>query len=173
MTALLLPPLLLVLACICISDLFYRTIPNRMVLLIVLLGVLQQLGNGHEAVPDRLIEQLLPALASGLAVLAVGLLIYLGGRIGAGDIKLLAALAIWFGSEDTLVFLVATALAGGALALGLPLLNALERQLCPPMVWLAQRFPTALSVPTTYDEHRPVGLPYGLAIVTGACICLL
>lgn len=165
--------LMSLLALVCLSDLFYRKIPNRFVILVFMLGVMQQSTRGNEGMTVKLVDYLLPSMGAGLAVLAIGFLIYLGGRIGAGDIKLLAALAVWFGHGQVLTFLVATALFGGMLALCLPLLEIFERRVCPPVFWLAQRFPARIAAPSTFDAHRPVGIPYGLAIAMGASTCLL
>ncbi|MFQ5467332.1 MAG: prepilin peptidase [Kiloniellaceae bacterium] len=56
---------------------------------------------------------------AGLAALAGGGVLFRLGKLGGGDVKFLAAAALWAGFEHLLPLLVYTALAGGVLALGL------------------------------------------------------
>ena len=56
-------------------------------------------------------------LAAGLACLAAGFALFAMGALGAGDAKLLAAVALWAGRDDLGACLLAVALAGGALSL--------------------------------------------------------
>ena len=64
--------------------------------------------------------------------------------LGGGDVKLLAAAALWTGSAALLPFLMATALAGGLLA--------------------------ALFLAFARREGKPVALPYGVAIAAGGIL---
>ncbi len=59
------------------------------------------------------------SLACGLAVLAAGLLAASRRWLGAGDAKLIAAVACWTGFDLLLPFLAATSLAGALIALPL------------------------------------------------------
>ncbi len=56
-------------------------------------------------------------MLAGAILFAVGFLFFQFGLFGGGDAKLMAAAGLWFGTSQTLPFLFATALAGGALAL--------------------------------------------------------
>ena len=56
-------------------------------------------------------------LLAGIILFAVGFIFFQFGLFGGGDAKLMAAAGLWFGTSQTLPFLAATALAGGALAL--------------------------------------------------------
>jgi prepilin peptidase CpaA len=90
------------------TDIKTHRISNAMVMMIIVLGLLSQLaGNGVDGVMQ------------GLAGLAVGLALflpfYLGGGMGAGDVKLLASIGTILGPLSIL-------LAGGiALIAGIPL----------------------------------------------------
>ena len=99
-------------------------------------------------------------LAVGLAGLALGMGLFALGWIGGGDAKLLAAASLWLGWPALTTFLMATALAGGALALVLLTLRAnLVRAHTPTLGgWLAR-----LATP-----GAPA--PYGAAIACGALI---
>ena len=49
-------------------------------------------------------------VAAGLAVFAGGTLLFLGGLLGGGDVKLMAAASLWIGWSGTPRFLVLVAL---------------------------------------------------------------
>ena len=103
-----------------------------------------------------------PALALnlgvGAAALAAGVLMFALRWIGGGDAKLFAAAALWLGWPAAVPFLAATALAGGALALGL---MALRSTLVRPL---------AASGPAWVGRLAEPGesVPYGVAIAVGA-----
>ncbi|MBS0334934.1 MAG: prepilin peptidase [Proteobacteria bacterium] len=91
------------------------------------------------------------ALVAGMAMFAMR-------WIGGGDAKLFAAAALWLGLGPSVTYLVFTALAGGALAVGL----------------LALRSPPARAVlpqgPAWFARLSEPGgaAPYGVAIAVGA-----
>ena len=90
-------------------------------------------------------------------VLAVGLGSFRFGILGGGDVKLLAAVALWLGfTQALLVFVLAVALFGGALAL---LLLVLRGGLALHAIPLAGYVPTAL------QPRAPI--PYGVAVAAG------
>ena len=60
---------------------------------------------------------LLGNLITGLAVLAVGFALFAAGLFGAGDVKLLAAIALWIGWPLLIAYLLFVALSGGVLCL--------------------------------------------------------
>lgn len=101
------------------------------------------------------------ALLTGFAVLAAGMALWAPGWLGGGDVKLLAAGALWFGWPDVVSFLVWSMLAGGVLALVL----VLARKIAPAIPMMAGRLHgTALAA------GAPA--PYGIAIAAGALITL-
>ena len=56
-------------------------------------------------------------LAIGAVLLAIGFILHLGGRFGAGDGKLIAVAGLWAGPADLGVFLLGLAVGAFALAL--------------------------------------------------------
>ena len=97
------------------------------------------------------------ALATGFGVLAVGMALWAPGWLGGGDVKLLAAGALWMGWPHTLHFLLVTVIAGGLVALGLLLL----RQVAPMLPLSTDRLTGTVLAPAA-----PV--PYAAAIAIGA-----
>jgi len=87
-------------------------------------------------------------LAAGGVVFALLAGAFYAGMMGGGDVKLAAALALWFPPTGTVRFLVWMAIAGGVLTLGL-------------LVWHRARG----------NEGRPK-IPYGVAIACGALFVL-
>ena len=55
-------------------------------------------------------------LAAGAILFAIGFACFSFGLFGGGDAKLMAAAGLWFGTSQTLPFLLMTVVAGGALA---------------------------------------------------------
>lgn len=98
---------------------------------------------------------LAPGWPSCLAAFAVALLVgfpmFVGRVMGAGDVKLLAAAALFAGMDNLLLLLIATALAGGVLAI----------------TALAARPYEGFLVASGLPRPR-AGLPYGVAIAAGA-----
>lgn len=93
-----------------------------------------------------------------LAVLAVGLGLFYFNIFGGGDIKLLAAVALWIGfSRELVVFLLVAGLAGGALTL---LLLVLRSGLSLMPIPFPAYMPAALQTRSS--------IPYGVAVVVGA-----
>ena len=93
-----------------------------------------------------------PGMAAHVAAAVVVFLLLAGafyaGMMGGGDVKLAAALSLWFPIAVTVKFLVWMAVAGGVLTLGL-------------VVWHRARG----------NEGRPK-IPYGVAIACGALFVL-
>ena len=95
------------------TDIRTRRIPNALVVILACLGLVRLAldlwaGSALAAVGLDL------ALA-GLVFLA-GTALFATGLMGGGDVKLMAAASIWFGTAGTAEFLISTVLAGGALA---------------------------------------------------------
>jgi prepilin peptidase CpaA len=99
-------PTLIVLAVATFTDLRNRRIPNWLVLPFMLAGIAVSgwLHGWHG------IGQSFAGL--GLGVLIYGFLFWLGG-MGAGDVKLCAAIGAWIGPNQLFIALVITAMAGG------------------------------------------------------------
>lgn len=129
------------------SDIVARRIPNLLVLAAVLISIVSALWSGHS-----------PLGADGVSMvegLGIAMLLTLPGyllrRLGAGDVKLLAAIGLLGGLAVTLQTFVIAALLAGALTLAY--LHALQRG------WLAPasgRF-----------------LPFGAALALGLVLTVL
>jgi prepilin peptidase CpaA len=132
-------------------DLFTMTIPNRisiaLVAAFVLLAPLTGLGPWDIA----------SHMGAGLIVLAGGILLFIPGWVGGGDVKLAAAVALWLGFDHVMIFLLCAALAGGSLASTILAL----RQMPVPAVIAAQPWATRLLT-------RGGGIPYGIALAVSA-----
>jgi prepilin peptidase CpaA len=98
-------------------------------------------------------------LAVGLALFAMGFVLFSLGLFGGGDAKLLAAAGLWLGWPDVVPFLVLTALAGGALALAVGLWSLLSATSEIKQGSLFRRF----------GALKP-NVPYGLALAAGALL---
>ena len=105
-----------------------------------------------------------------MAAAAIAAAVFLGGGVlfarrvlGGGDVKLMAAVALWAGPAGVLGVLVVTALAGGAMAL---------------LMMSPLRFGLALALdeagqPAARDAVLESVLPYGVAIAAGGiAVCV-
>lgn len=106
------------------ADLLEGRIPNVLVLLALLAGwVLNAMGpaNGREGMFGYFPGALggAQALLGAVVGLLVFLPLYWTGAMGAGDVKLLAALGAFAGPVEVLGMALCTAACGGVLALGL------------------------------------------------------
>jgi len=119
------------------------TISNRLNLAVALLAPLYWLAISLPLWPAVGIQL---ALGAGVFVLLAGA--FYAGMMGGGDVKLAAALALWFQPASIIKFLVLMSLAGGVLTLGILALHRLKRR-----------------------EGRPE-IPYGVAIAFGGLAIL-
>jgi prepilin peptidase CpaA len=94
-----------------------------------------------------------------LIALVIGTFLFGRGILGGGDVKLFAATILWFELGGALRFLVATAIAGGALALAIILLRLLP-------------WPDKVKARIKLLQPRG-GIPYGIAIAAGAIFTAL
>jgi prepilin peptidase CpaA len=94
--------------------------------------------------------------AAAACVLAVGFALFCFNVIGAGDVKLAALTVLWCGADQTLPFLMNTALAGGLVVICL---------------FLARRLVANLGMTrlSTLHSLRPgrSDIPYGVALALG------
>ena len=166
---LILPPALL---WVVFSDLLYRRIANRLVLVLLALwavGVAWQLQAG---LAPAVWPEAAPGLLAAALVLVLGYLLFAMHWVGAGDVKLMAVLCLWMG-DQSFAFLIVTSLCGGMLALGLPLLRTTETMLALLVVRVQAVLPGGpWPVPMALREQSLPGIPYGLAIAAGAMFAL-
>jgi prepilin peptidase CpaA len=133
------------------SDLFTMTISNR-VSLALAAGFLALALLSGMAFHDILMH-----LGAGLTVLVVAFACFAMGWIGGGDAKVAAAAALWFGFGHLLNYLLYASLFGGALTL----LLLQFRQW--PLPWQLAGQPWLLKL-----HAKESGIPYGIALATGA-----
>ena len=157
------------------SDLLYRRIHNLLILLLLALWLVLPISGALGFGPwsalssATLFGQAAYGLLGATLVLVIGFALFCLGRVGAGDIKLVAVVSLWMYPSNQMTFLIVTALAGGLLALGQPLLNQLEHSLALRWQSLAMAFPRlGITQPVVLTESRPQGVPYGVAIAIGA-----
>ncbi len=105
-----------------VGDIRARTIPNMLNAAIALLAIpfWFAIGLGGHAI--------LIQIGLACAVLLVFALCFMIGAMGGGDVKMLAALALWVPLGKMASFLVWMAIAGGILALGMLILHRLRRR---------------------------------------------
>jgi prepilin peptidase CpaA len=119
------------------------TISNRLNVAVALGAPVYWFSVGLAPWPGMAIQ-----LAAGAIVFAVLAAAFYVGMMGGGDVKLAAALALWFPPVGTIKFLVWMSLAGGALTLGILAWHRAHRR-----------------------EGRPQ-IPYGVAIAVGGLAIL-
>ena len=119
------------------------TISNRLNLTVALMAPLYWLSIALPLWPGIGIQ-----LAAGAGVFILLAAAFYAGVMGGGDVKLAAALALWFSPGSTVKFLVLTSLAGGVLTLGV-------------LAWHRAR----------RREGKPE-VPYGVAIAFGGLAIL-
>jgi len=119
------------------------TISNRLTLAVALLAPLYWLSIALAPWPGIAIQV---AAAAVVFLLMAGA--FYAGMMGGGDVKLAAALALWFPPAATIQFIVVMSLAGGVLTIGLVVWHRAKRR-----------------------EGRPE-IPYGVAIAVGGLAIL-
>ena len=112
---------LLLVACWC--DLKARTIPNLLNLAVALLAIPFWWSIGLALWPDV-------ALQLGVATLVFCLfaIAFAFGAMGGGDVKLVAAIALWLPAASVLTLLFIMSVAGGALTLAMLIRHKLGRR---------------------------------------------
>ena len=95
-----------------VVDIRTRTIANGLNLTIALLAPVFWWAMGVDLWPDAAIR-----VGVAVAVFLIFALAFQLGMMGGGDVKLAAALALWFAPGDTLLLIVLMSLAGGLLTL--------------------------------------------------------
>ena len=126
-------------------------ISNMTVLLVIVAAVIAAIVVG----PAVALWQNLAVFA---ALLMVGTPMFAAGKLGGGDVKLLAAVGLWFDLKGALWMLLDVVLAGGVLAILIIALRSLgwSEKIRRRIVLL-----------------RPGGgIPYGVAIAAGALIAM-
>jgi prepilin peptidase CpaA len=154
---------LLLAAAACWTDLRTRRIPNHLVLAGFATGLVLNAGAAG-----------LSGIGRALAGAAVGLALFLPfmllGGMGGGDVKLMAALGSLVGPGDVVKLALATALAGGVLALLRVLREGRLRATLTGMAGLLSLwFTTGLRPSPELNLSNPstIRIPYAVAIAAG------
>jgi prepilin peptidase CpaA len=142
-TEVLLAGLAAILVIAAVIDVRTYTISNRLNLTVALLAPLYWLSIALPVWPGIGLQ-----LAAGAGVFGLLAAAFYAGMMGGGDVKLAAALALWFSPASTLKFLILMSLAGGILTLLMMALHRMKRR-----------------------EGRPE-IPYGVAIAFGGLAIL-
>jgi prepilin peptidase CpaA len=107
----------------CWYDLRSRTIPNGLNLAIALLAIPFWWSAGLPLWPDAALQLGVAAGVFGLFAIAFAL-----GAMGGGDVKLVAAIALWLPFQAVAALLFVMSLAGGVLTLAMFLRHRLGRR---------------------------------------------
>jgi len=142
-TAMLLGVLATLLVVAAVIDVRTFKISNRLTLAVALLAPLYWLSVALSPWPGVAVQ-----LAAGLTVFVLFAAAFYAGMMGGGDVKLAAALALWFPPQATFQFIVIMSVAGGLLTIA-------------ALAWHRAR----------KREGRPQ-IPYGVAISIGGLAIL-
>lgn len=161
----------LLVAALCASagmawDVRTRRIPNFLTATFFLFGLLLHMATGGW-------KSCAFALAAGLVAGGVFLLFFIAGGMGAGDVKLMAAVCCIAGFGHLLEILIATALAGGVFALGLAIVRGRLRSTLANVCKLIGHHAAMGWMPhpeLNVNQPATLRLPYGIAIAAGCWI---
>lgn len=151
-----------------VFDVRSRRIPNFLTLPGILFGLLLHLALGGW-------KQMAFAALAGLICGGLFLIFWLAGGMGAGDVKLMTAVAAIAGMPFVTYLLILTALAGGVMAIGLALWRGRLRETVRNVGALAlhHRFEGLSPHPElNLANAGTLRLPYALAVVAGTATTL-
>jgi len=133
------------------QDALRLRISNFTVLLVIVAAVAAAIITGFRL-------DLWQNLAVFFVLLVAGTPLFAAGKLGGGDVKLLAAVGLWFSVKSAAWMLIAVLLAGGVLAIVVLALRAFS--------WSDAARERAVIL-------RPKGgIPYGVAIAAGALVAM-
>lgn len=162
-------PTLAVVLIATVTDLRSRRIPNWLVLPFLIAGfAVSGWLNGWHGVAHS-------AEGMALAFLAFGVIFWVGG-MGAGDVKLAAAIGAWIGPHQTFLALILISLAGGVMALGWALAGGFATELFQEtgnLILGRKKQQTAGADPASPDAPHSATrrkMPYAPAIAIGTLL---
>jgi prepilin peptidase CpaA len=136
-----------------LSDVTTMTIPNRLVLALLLGFLLLAPLAGMD------LKSFGFHMAAGATVLAVSFAMFSFGWIGGGDAKFAATIALWLGWSHTFEFVLISAMFGGILTL---VILSFRRMMLPAF---------ALRQSWLFRLHDPnAGVPYGVALAAAGLV---
>jgi prepilin peptidase CpaA len=144
------------------SDIHSRRIPNRLVAVLALLGVI------YCVLSVSPLTGVSRALISGTIGFLIWIPFYALRMLGAGDVKLFAAASIWLAPSQVLSAALVSALVGGVLSLG-GLVWVHGLRLTTFRIAHLARDPKLLTTPLPVPEGRRT-LPYGVAMTIGLAV---
>lgn len=139
------------------TDVRNRRIPNALSAALCAAGAI---AAAHEG-----IWALMPFAGILVLVLVAGTFAHANGVLGGGDVKFLAAACATLGARDAIVFLLATLVAGGVLAL---IVAAGQRRLRATLSNVATLALPMLAGVRPAPLRQGTKMPYALAILAGA-----
>jgi len=158
-------------AAACVSDIRARRIPNWLTFSGVCAGLLLNSVLGGVAGAGR-------SLAGMLAGFGVYLLLYCLRAMGAGDVKLMAAIGAIVGPAGWFSIFLATSIAGGVLALGAVIYKSRLRETLWNVFFIVSelvqlRAPFQRRSDLSVKDSRSLKMPHGVAVAAGTAAALL
>ena len=150
-------------------DLHSRRIPNLLTGPAILLGLFLHLALGG-------VSQLGFSALSGVAAGGIFFLFFLAGGMGAGDVKLMAAVGCLAGTAHIAAILVATVMIGGLMGIALALYRGRLRETLVNVIKLVQHHRAeGLTTHTELNVTNPetLRLPYAVPIAVGCLITVV
>lgn len=145
-----------------LHDIAARTIPNTASVILAVLGIA-----AHAADGTILLSLIIAAL-----VFAVCALCWTRGWMGGGDVKLLAAAALFVQPGAVGAMIVATSLFGGAIAIFYLIAREFARRIALPKGPAPRNFLARVLRAEHWRLLRGAPLPYGSAIAAGTLFSL-
>jgi len=167
-------PLFTILAVAVYTDLRERRIPNKLVLAGIVTGLLLHTllpeGNGFLAKWPGGVGFL--GSLQGLAIGAAAMFpLYFLRAMGAGDVKLMAAVGAILGPDDILPAVIGTFLAGGVVSILTALMAGSAGQLVRNLIYMVQVTLLKLALPGRPSIEPPLesagSAPYAVAVALG------
>lgn len=149
-------------------DIISRRIPNLLTLPAIALGLLLHFSLGGWG-------ELGASALAGLICGGIFLIFYLAGGMGAGDVKLMAAVGCIAGLSPVVSLLICTSFAGGIMALIFALYRRRLKETLVNVLALAVHHKSEGLAPhpdLNLGNAQTLRLPYGLAIAAGSAITL-
>jgi prepilin peptidase CpaA len=151
-----------------VFDIKSRRIPNFITMPALLLGLMTHLVFGGW-------QQMFSSLAAGIVCGGLFLIFYIAGGMGAGDVKLIAAVGCIAGMPHIAYILVLTAISGGVMAIALALARGRLKETLFNVGSLASHHVQEGLQPhpdLNIKNVQTLRLPYALAIAGGSMLTL-